>query len=363
MSFARPMLLWLAAVLPLALLAGVLIYARRRRRVARALGGVPMAQRLGAGELGRFPSLRLALLLLAGGALGLAAAGPQWGFAAAEGRTRALDLVLALDVSNSMLASDLQPSRLERERLLASQLLRELAGDRIGLVAFAGQGYVLAPLTIDHGALQLYIDALDPEILSSGGTALSSAIRQATDVVRAEDTGGDRAVVIVSDGEALEDEQAILESAERAKTAGVIVHTVGVGTPEGARVPDVDPETGQVVGWIHDLDGSIVVSRLNEPLLQRIARITGGTYVHLGEAGSSQRLVSVLQGMRRGVTDSRGRRLELQDRTGWFVAFALLLLAIDALIARREITSGPMLRRPRLWRPKLMSRLGGVKSE
>ncbi len=335
MSFARPDLLWLAAALPLVVAVAVVFYARRRRRVARALGGSAMALRLGAGDLDRFPAGRLALLALAATAVGLAAARPQWGYAAATGHVRALSLVLTLDASNSMRVGDVAPDRLERERLLAERVLRELGGDRIGLIGFAGQAYVLSPLTVDHSALQLYVDALDPDILSAGGTALSSALRQATDLIATDQAAGDQAVVLVSDGEALEDEDAVIQAAERAKAAGVIVHTVGVGTPAGGRVPEIDPGTGRVAGWAHDVDGSVVVSKLNEPLLRRIARITGGTYIHLGEAGATERLLSVLRSMRRGVTDAAGNRIELQDRSAWFVGVALLLLALDALADRR----------------------------
>ncbi len=350
MSFARPELAWLAALLPLLVGVAVYLYARRRRRVASALGGQLMADRLGAGDLGRFPAGRLALLAPAAVVLGLALAGPEWGFAPTQGTVRAGNVVLAMDVSNSMLATDVPPSRLTQERLLAERLLRELGGDRIGLVAFAGQGYVLSPLTVDHGALQLYIDALDPEILSRGGTALSSAIRQATDVVRGDQGGGQHAVVLVSDGEALEDRDAVVQAAERARSAGVIIHTVGVGTTQGARVPDVDPETGQQTGWIHDVDGSIVVSKMEPELLQRVARITGGSYVHLGEAGATEALLARLRGLERGRTDASGRRMELQDRTGWFVAAALILLVLDVLRGRREETADGRLfrfRRPR----------------
>ncbi|MGH7476134.1 MAG: vWA domain-containing protein, partial [Longimicrobiales bacterium] len=282
------------------------------------------------------PALRAALLLVAALALGLAAAGPRWGFEAVEARSRSSSIVLALDASNSMLATDLEPNRLQRERLFASRLLRELSGDRLGLIVFAGRGYVLAPLTVDHSALQLYLDALDPQILSAGGTAISSGLRQATDLARGDESGAERAVVLVTDGEALEERGLVLEAAERAAAAGVVVHTVGVGTAAGARIPDVDPGTGAIRGFIRDVDGSIVVSRLDEALLRDVAGITGGTYVHLGEAGATERLLDRLRSLERAPTDAAGRRLEPKDRTGWFVGIALALLVLDAWLARRE---------------------------
>lgn len=298
-----------------------------------------MSRRLGAGELGRFPGLRLALLSLSAASLGFALAGPHWGLGPDQGHSSSLNIVLALDVSNSMRVTDSAPSRLVRERLLATRLLSQLEGNRIGLVAFAGQAYVLSPLTVDHSALQLYVDALNPGLLSAGGTALSAALRQAVDVVRGDDTGSRNAVVLVSDGEDLEQQSLAVQAAERAAHAGVVVNTVGVGTAAGGRIPDVDPVTGQTRGWMKDpVSGQVVISRMDAPLLRRIARITGGTYVHLGDAGATNHLVSVLSGMERGVTDSSGQRLAPVDRTAWFVGLALLLLALDTLLARREAT-------------------------
>src|SRR5690606_31305732 len=174
----------------------------------------------------------------------------QWGREVVETQNRALDIVLAVDVSKSMWAQDLSPDRLERARLLVRRLLRELPGDRIGLVAFAGRAYVLSPLTVDHGALHLYLDALDPAIVSQGGSSLASAVRQATDLVRSrEGTRSDRAVVLVTDGEALEEQAEVISAAERAAAAGVVVFTVGVGTPAGAPVPERDPVTGADLGF------------------------------------------------------------------------------------------------------------------
>jgi len=163
-SFDHPELLWFVVGLPAAVSLGVWAWTRRRRRAARVLGSSELLARLGAGDLSRFPATRTALLVVAAGAIGMAAAGPRWGLESVEERTSSADLVLALDVSKSMLARDVAPNRLERERVFARRLLRELPTDRIGLVAFAGRAYVLAPLTVDHGALQLYLDALDPEI-------------------------------------------------------------------------------------------------------------------------------------------------------------------------------------------------------
>jgi Ca-activated chloride channel homolog len=332
----HPALLWLALLLPVLVGLGVIGYARRRRRALRSLGDARMMARLGAGDLRAFPTRRFVLLLIAAAGLGVAAAGPRWGVISVADQSPSLNLVLALDVSKSMLARDAQPSRLDQERTLARRLLRELPSDRIGLVAFAGRAHTLSPMTVDHGALELYLDALDPGIVSYGGSSLSAALRQATDLATTPETRPG-VIVLVSDGEALEDESAVLAAAQRAAEQGVVVHTVGVGTSEGAPVPELDPQTDTMTGYKRGPDGEIVVSHLNEDLLRRVASRTGGRYFRLGRAGASDRLVSLLKGLDReeGATN---RRVERHTRYEWFAALALVLLLLDAVLARRAET-------------------------
>lgn len=331
-SFARPDLLALIALLPATAALGVLGYARRRRRVARRLGDPELLARLGAGELERFPLVRLLLVVAAAAALGIAAAGPRWGFRTVEGRAHALNVVLALDVSRSMRARDVEPDRLERERVLAHRLLRELSGARFGLVVFAGRAYILSPLTVDHAALRLFVDALDPEIVSQGGTSLASAITQASDLARGVEGGGERAVVLVSDGEALEERDAVMMAAARARRLGVVVHTVGIGTPGGAPIPEREPGSMRITGYTRDETGEIVISKLDEELLRRVARETGGRYVRLGAAGATNELIAAIRALEPTRLEG-GRRVEPREQYVWFVLLALLLLAVDVLAA------------------------------
>ena len=328
MSFARPSLLVLALLLPLAIAVLVAAWANRRRSVARVLAERALLGRLGGGDLESFPVRRLALLGLAAALLGLASAGPRWGMQAVEGRSHARSVVLAADVSKSMLAEDVQPNRLERERLFIRRLLRGLGGDRVGLVAFAGRAYVLAPLTVDMGALNVYVDALDPGIVSQGGSSIAAAISQAADLARGPaELSGDRSVILLSDGEALEDPQVVLAAADRAARAGVRVLAVGVGTSAGARVPEMDAD--RFVGFKVDEEGDTVISRLNARLLQDVAAATGGAYYPLSDARSVDRVLAALGGMSRVETGS-GTRVEPRDRFALFALLALLLLALDA---------------------------------
>lgn len=332
MSFARLDLLWLAFALPVLVVLGVHGYVRRRRRAIRALGDSALLRRLGAVEVERTVTGRAVILALAAASLGLAAAGPQWGFRAVESQARSRNIVFAVDVSKSMLARDVTPDRLERQRLLTRRLLRELRGDRFGLVAFAGRAYILSPLTVDHGALELYIDALDPGIVSYGGSSLSAALRQAIDLVQGQPgAAGSRAIVLMTDGEAHEESQAVLAEADRAAQAGIAVHTVGIGTREGDPVPNRDPGSGRVAGYMRDAAGDIVISRLNESLLRDVARRTGGRYVHIEEPGATDRLLAALRSLDQAVMQG-DRQVQRKERFGWFVALALGLLVIDAAL-------------------------------
>jgi Ca-activated chloride channel family protein len=331
-SFARPDLFPLVFIVPAALALALWLYARRRRRIAELFGEDRMLARLGGAELRRFPLARFLLIVPAGAALAFAAAGPRWGLRAAEGSALALNVVLATDISRSMLAEDIEPNRLERGRLFARRLLRELRGDRFGLVVFAGRAYVLSPLTVDHSAIELYIDALDPSMVSQGGSSLASALTQATDLVRASDVGaGDRAVLLLTDGEALEERDAVLAAADRAARARVRVITVGIGTPSGATVPDVDPSSGDVVGVKHDEYGEVVISRLDDELLRDVAARTNGTHVRIDDAAGLVRVISELRNMQRGEGNDM-QRVEARERFWIFALIGLLLLALDALL-------------------------------
>lgn len=338
MTFDSPSLLWLAVALPVAVGLGLWLWVRRRRRTVRAFGSPELLERLGAGDLTGFPAARLALLLVAACALGLAAAGPRWGLESVEEQTSAGDLVLALDVSKSMLARDVRPNRLERQRVLARRVLRELPADRIGMVAFAGRAYILSPMTVDHGALQLYLDALDPEIVSQGGSSLAAAIRQATDLARGARERGRGSVLLVSDGEALEEEEAVREAAARAARMGITIHTVGVGTEEGAPIPETSAGQ-QVESYKRGPDGQIVVTSLHAGLLRDVASAAGGRYVRLDEAGATDAVISALRGMERTEGASQ-RRVRQKERYGWFVLLALLLLMIDGALATRRVYRG-----------------------
>lgn len=330
--WADPFLLHLIALLPVLVLVGILLGWRRRRDVAEALGDAALVRRLAGTDLRAFPRRRAALLLPAAALLGVAAAGPRWGAALAAPDSTQGDVVLVLDASNSMLAEDVPPSRLEREREAARMLVDRLGG-RVALVAFGGSGQVLSPLTSDAPALHLYLDALSPEIVNQSGTSLYSALRHALALLGPAGPGGSPgSIVLVSDGEALDPPRMVDLSVEEAARRGVPVHTVGIGTTAGGPVPDIEELSGRRIGFKREPDGSVATSRLDEATLRRIARATGGTYT---AATDARALAALAATAARGGRAQRVRGESLPDnRYAWPLALALVLIAIDALAER-----------------------------
>ncbi|HEX2188516.1 MAG TPA: VWA domain-containing protein, partial [Longimicrobiaceae bacterium] len=280
-------------------------------------------------------------------ALGLAAADPRWGRAGAgEGGAGGAEVVLVMDASNSMLAEDVRPNRLERQREAARMLVRGLPGSRFGVVAFAGRGYVLSPLTGDPGALELYLDALSPGIVTQGGSSLAGAIRQGTDLLLgADSTRGGRVLVLMSDGEALEERAEVQLEVRRARRAGVTIHTLGLGTEGGAPVPDVDPVTGRRSGYKREPDGRVAVSRLVPDLLREVARGTGGSYHDASDPGAVDRLMRSIAAAPSATPRADGSGGPAAQYE-WFLALALLLLAADSVLAVRARRGSPAHGRP-----------------
>jgi len=331
---------WMIGV---ALVAGglmlLLVRAAFSRRLARLtrMGARALVIRLVPAAALRRPNAR-GLRLSAAMVLALVGmAGPRWGEEPTVLRGEGIDIVVAMDASLSMLAEDEGPSRLERLKQEVRRMRAASRGDRFALLAFAGRSYILSPLTVDDGALDLFLDNLDPSIVGLAGSAIASTINQATDLLVASRSAGDRALVIMSDGEAFDDPAEIAAAAERAGKAGIAVVTVGFGSTDGTTIPVV--EGGRVVEK-RDEDGNIVVTRYHPEILRSIASAASGTFVDAGtndKATAIRRALQSLQTTRRDVESGRSGMPRFQ----WFVLPALLLVLVDAWghVRRRQAVS------------------------
>ncbi len=337
MRLANPNLLWLLLLVPLAVLAYGIAFARRRRSLAR-LGDPVLIARMSAGTSMARKVTRAALLCLAIGLMGLALARPQAGGRARLEKQRGLDLVVALDFSKSMLAKDIYPSRLERAKRELEELMDHLSGDRVGLVAFAGETLTYPPTT-DYDAVKLFWRDLSPSDMPVGGTAIGRALMSGIDMLsRLRAEGGktrDQVILLLTDGE--DNESQPLEAADQAAKLGIKIFAVGIGSRSGELVPEVGQDD-KTEGYLKDREGKYVTSRLDEDLLSKIAARTGGGYLradahHFGVDA----IEAALAGLKR--TESDTRLVKQYDEVfEYLLAPALLLLLIEACMGERRRT-------------------------
>lgn len=325
LSFARPVWLHVLWLLPL----GVALFwwAEQRRR---ALIGRIVAPKLRALLAGNASPVRRwfrgACVLGALGLLAVTLAGPRLGYDTLEVPHKGRDVIIAMDVSRSMLATDVAPTRLQRAKLLAEDLVSELGGDRLGLVAFAGSAFLQAPLTLDHGAVLAAVDELDTDLIPKGGTNLAAAIRTCEEAFgKAE--GFSRAIVIISDGEELDADG--LAAAKQAAANGVRIFTVGVGSEEGSEIPLGPGE------FVRDASGKIVQSRLDAARMKQIAEVTGGFYLPLDDS-AARRLATAGIGKMQEVEMSASTSRRPIERFQWPLAAAIALLVLQALVGERR---------------------------
>jgi len=332
---AHPHLLWLLLLVPGLVLAYGVAFAARRRALNR-LGNPTLIGRMSAMTSVPRKVVRGALLCLVVGLVGLALARPQAGGRARLEKQRGLDLIVALDFSKSMLAKDIYPSRLERAKRELESLMDRLSGDRVGLVAFAGETLTYPPTT-DYDAVKLFWRDLSPSDMPVGGTAIGRALTSAIEMLsRLRQSGGetrDQVILLLTDGEDTESQP--LEAAEQAAKLAIKVFAVGIGSRSGELVPEL-AEGEQAAGYIKDREGKYVTSRLDEDLLSQIAAKTGGGYLradakHFGV----EAIEAALAGLKR--TESDTRLVKQYDEVFEILLLpALLLLLLETCMSDRR---------------------------
>lgn len=324
MRLGAPYALFLLGLAPLVLVLFVMFERWRRRRV-EAAGDRALIDRLtddrSHAQIRTAQAILLALGLVF---VALALSRPQLGMRSEVRKARGMDVVLALDLSRSMLARDVVPSRLERSRIELEDLVGRLPGDRVGLVGFTSIALPLCPLTVDHAALKLQLRSASPDDLPRGGTSLGDAIRAGRQMLEsAPETGAAKAIVIITDGEDHEGEPEKL--AEEAEKAGIEVHVVGVGSRTGEPIPII--EEGKTSGYLKDSSGQTVVSRLNESMLRTVAEAGGGIVALPGPQGGLDfsPVRNHLQTLKKAELDDRVVRI-YEERYQWLLLPAFLLL-------------------------------------
>jgi len=330
MSFGQPLWFWGFAFLPLL----IVLYARnesRRSKLLQQLVATRLLDRLAGTVSLNLRRLRFTLLLLGFAALLVSLAEPRYGYTWEQSKRQGRDILIAIDCSRSMLATDLAPSRLGRAKLATQDLISQLTGDRVGVIAFAGTAFLQAPLTIDYGAVLDSVSELDTNIIPRGGTNIAAAITEA-DNAFGKGESENRCLIIFTDGEELESDAVTAAAAEKDHMR---IFTVGLGSADGSLIP-VPGENGGTE-FVKDENGQNVKSKLDEDRLRKIAESTGGFYVHLqsGPTEMKQIIQDGLGKMKEKEIDARMSRRPI-ERYQWPLSAALVLLVTSSLLGERK---------------------------
>ncbi|HSV87192.1 MAG TPA: VWA domain-containing protein [Bacteroidales bacterium] len=329
-KFENPQYFYLFALLPVIIGLFVLTWYFRIRAL-RKFGRSETLPLLMPYRSVRRPWFRFGLVVLAISSLFLAMANPQVGSRMEEAKREGVDIMIVFDVSRSMLAEDIRPNRLERSRLAVLRLIDQLGQDRIGMVVFAGTAITQVPITSDHTAAKMLLRTVGVHTVSVQGTDISAAIERAKMAFREEDLENN-AIIIVSDGENHLNDP--VETAKLAAERGIVIHTVGIGTREGAPIPVF--ENGQRQGFFRDRQGRTVITRYNEAVMKSIAETTGGVFRH--GTGADLGLGEILNEIRQMEQETFEAVVftDYQSRFTIFVAMALAFLFLEIMVFERK---------------------------
>ena len=258
-------------------------------------------------------------------------ANPQIGSKLQEVKREGVDIMIALDLSNSMKAEDLVPNRLERSKMAIQQFIDQLKSDRIGIIVFGGQAYVQLPITTDYAAAKLFLSTIDTDIIPTQGTAIGAAIELAMESFDMKSATA-KSVIVITDGENHEDDA--MQAATAAAEEGVTIHTIGVGSPQGAPIPVYRGR--KQVDFRKDKEGNTIMTKLNEQMLKQIAANGNGIYVRASNSQSG--LEYIMEEINKMEKVEFGTKVytDYEDRFQFFVGFALLLLLLDVLLLERK---------------------------
>ena len=322
---------WIHLFWFLAIMLVLFVFALRWKRKALKAYGDFSVFGMTASRLSFFrPKLKFILFLLGIAFLTMAIVNPQIGSKLKEADRKGIDLMIAIDVSRSMDATDIQPSRLDRSRQSISRLIDELSGDRIGIIVFAGKAYTQLPITTDYSAAKMYLSTLSSDMVPTQGTSIGSAIELAMESF--DDNEHSKSIIVITDGET-HDEHA-LEKAEEAAEKGITVHTIGMGLPEGAPIPIM--QNGRRTGFKKDKEGNTVMTQLNEDLLSRIASRGNGSYVRANNSRAGlQTIFDEINQMEKQKFESKVYA-DYEDRFQYFLAIAIVLLVAELLLVNRK---------------------------
>jgi len=319
--------LWLVPLL----FVGFLLYRNWQKRTQKGWGEAAMLKSMASESSQSKPWLKLFYINLAIIFLGIGLSNPQVGTKMETVKRMGVDLVFALDVSKSMLAEDVVPSRLEKAKYLIGKSLDELGGDRVGIIAYAGKAYPLLPITTDYTAAKLALSGASPDFIPTPGTALDQALEYSLGYFDPQSPAS-KVLVILSDGE--DHEENWKEELDRVNEQGIKVLTIGLGTTQGGPIPEKQGKS--IVGYKRDENNEVVITRLNDQIMREIAKRTNGTYVDGSNTNNTLKAITeTISGLNQAEIEEQVFT-DYEDQFQWFLGAALLLLLLDLLTAERK---------------------------
>mgnify|MGYP003290139547 FL=1 len=326
--FADIEMLWWLITIPVFVIAYIIITKRKQRQLMEFGDPELMAQLMPDASKSR-PIVKFTLLMVALTLLIVAAARPQYGQQEKTVKRQGIEVMVALDISNSMLAEDVAPNRLDRAKQMLSKMIDNMTDDKVGLVVFAGEAFTQLPITCDYVSAKMFLNTISPKLISTQGTAIGAALQTAIRSFGSQESDAGRAIILITDGENHEDDATAV--AKQAQELGIQVFVIGIGKPEGSPIPV--PGTND---YIKDRSGQVVVSRLNEEMCQEIAQAGKGAYVRCDNTNTAMRALQ--QELDRIATTDLETTVyaDYNEQYQSFLLIALLLLVIDCFILMRQ---------------------------
>ncbi|MGC4040835.1 MAG: VWA domain-containing protein [Flavobacterium sp.] len=320
---------FLFAVLAMGLLFLYIQFWKRKKQ--REFGDLDLIKKLSPERSVFKPILKLAVVLLAMTCLIIGLVNPKIGTKMETVKREGIDIIFAIDVSKSMLAEDVAPNRLEKSKQLVSQIINNLGNDRIGIIAYSGSAFPVLPITTDYSVAKMFLQTMNPGMISAQGTSIDDAINLATTFVDKKDKTN-KLLVIITDGEDHSDNA--VDAAEEAKKMGLKIMTIGVGTEKGGTIPL--KRNGVVESFQRDKDGEVVITKRNAEVLKTIAKASGGGYV---DGNSTKEVLDYLKNALDNIQKTEFESSQMADfksQFQWFLAFGFFLLLLDVFLLEKK---------------------------
>lgn len=339
LRFEDPIYLWMLLIIPILVLVRFIVWQKRKRNL-RKFGDPSLLKEMMPDVSKYRPTIKFCLLLSAITILIFMIARPQVGSKISHEKREGIEVLIALDISNSMLAQDVIPSRLEKSKLLIEDLVDHFTNDKVGLVVFAGDAFVQLPITNDYVSAKMFLQNINPSLITTQGTDLARAISLSQSCFTQREHIG-RAIIVITDGE--DHEGGALEAAREAYKKGISVFILGVGTSKGAPIPDGNG------GYLKDNSGQIVLSALNEQMCQQVAKAGNGVYIHVDNTSDAQeKLNKELSKLQSGISDTVVYS-EYNEQFQIFGIILLLLLIVETILLESR---NPLFKQINLFRDK-----------